>query len=68
MYNTHMISTKLSAVLLLIIGTTIFVVPQDWLRRLVKNWRDGYSYAFWLAKLIALIMITIGLIGIFLAK
>jgi len=63
-----MISTKLSAVLLLIVGLAIFVVPQDQLRSLIKNWRDGYSYAFWLTKLAALTMIAIGLIGVFMAK
>lgn len=68
MYNTRMISTKLSAVLLLIIGLAIFVIPQDWLRRLIKNWRDGYSYAFWLAKLVALILATVGAIGLVMAK
>lgn len=63
-----MISTKLSALILLVAGLVIFIIPQGQLRRFVKNWRDGYSYAFWLAKLAALTMIAIGLIGVFMAK
>jgi hypothetical protein len=68
MYNVCMISGKLTAALLLGSGIIIFMIPQSLLRRRLNNWPPALSFAFWMAKLIALTMIAIGFIGVIMAK
>jgi hypothetical protein len=68
MYNIRMISGKLGAALLLGAGIIIFAIPQSLPRRWLNSWPPGLSFAFWLAKLIALTMIAIGFVGVITAK
>jgi hypothetical protein len=63
-----MIPGKLVAALILGFGVMLFMIPQSLPRRWIESWPPGLSFAFWLAKLIALTMVAIGLIGVILAK
>ncbi len=68
MYNVVMISGKLTAAVILGLGSALFIIPQSLPRRWLDNWPPGLSYAFWMVKLIALTMIAIGFIGVIAAK
>lgn len=68
MYNDVMISGKLTAAIILGLGIILFVIPQSLPRRWLDRWPPGLSFAFWMAKLVALTMIVIGAIGVIAAK
>lgn len=63
-----MILGKLVAAVILGLGIMIFMIPQSLPRRWVDSWPSSFSFAFWLAKMVALTMIAIGLIGVIMAK
>lgn len=63
-----MISAKITPLIMFVAGLAIFLTPQTLPRRFVREWTDGYSFAFWTAKVLSLVLITLGLIGLFLAK
>jgi hypothetical protein len=63
-----MIPGKLVAAIILGFGVMLFMIPQSLPRRWVDSWPPSLSFAFWLAKLVALTMIAIGLVGVIFAK
>lgn len=63
-----MISTKAVSLLLSIAGWVVFLTPQSLPRRWVEKWSRGYSFVFWLTKVVALTMIVLGMVGLLLGK
>ena len=63
-----MISVKIVPLILLVAGWAVFLTPQSLPRRWVKNWSGGYAAAFWLTKVLALVLIVLGAAGLLLRK
>lgn len=63
-----MVPGKLIAALMLSFGIILFMIPQSLPRRWLDSWPPALSFAFWVAKLLALTMIAIGFIGVIMAK
>jgi hypothetical protein len=61
-------SVKIAPLIMFLVGLLVFVAPQSLPRRFVREWTDGYAFTFWTAKVLSLGLITLGLIGLFLAK
>lgn len=68
MYNKSMDSAKITPLIMSLVGLVVFITPQSLPRRFVREWTDGYAFAFWTAKVLSLGLITLGIIGLFMAK
>jgi hypothetical protein len=60
--------TKMVALVLLVAGLAVFLIPQTWPRRVVKRWTDGSTFVFWTVKVVALTAILLGITGLILGK
>jgi hypothetical protein len=67
-YNILMDSAKITPLIMFLVGLLVFITPQSLPRRFVREWTDGYAFAFWTAKVLSLGLLTLGIIGLFLAK
>lgn len=60
-------SAKIAPLIMFAAGLLIFLTPQSLPRRFVREWTDGYAFTFWTAKVLSLGLLTLGLIGLFMA-